>query len=414
MATDFALKGTCFVDDHYSGGDVPLGMITTAELIARGYAHAIERKNTGQLIGRGWDVKYYQIQIHSDCPYPMANITDFDDVLTNRAKVVDGVTDNYYVWNQPLPAGWSPNVLMSHYNGVTLPYVPTGHYWSGDPLYDGAPHWFDGVDMSGIKDLTIVVNAPVVWNALAGGVLKSRTKASSALVPEKFTFKFLSEYSSILQNFFSRLGATKHVVLDCSEAPVRTGGSGENIYVRDISGFCEYNGDMETLEVRGKMLMADCGNVSNAFHNCGSLTEIPLFGGNDSDRTSWMNTWVMETLDQTFAGCESLTSIKPALDVKKITAINATGNAGAFGGCGRLSDIRLKNVNATWDFTNSKTYIPKMDVASINYLLDNVVAVADGGDRRTLTFANTYQSQVDAAKVSACTAKGYDIVWKQL
>lgn len=385
---------------------------SVSELIEKGWAQVIERAYTGNVRNEGYGITYYQIQILPTCPLKIEDIVDFPEILTNSEKVIDGVHDNYFVWNLPLPAGWDPEELMMCYDGVALDYIPSGHYWSDNPLYDGAPHWFDGVDMSGVESLTIVVNTPVIWNALAGGVIRSRLSAPSYKVPQKYTFKLLSEYSSIMQSIFCRMSGTKEITLDCSEAPMRVGGSGEQIYVRDMSGLCESDFSLEKFNVKGNILMCNCENIGNMFHGCAQLREIPLFaaGKDGGKRDGWWNTWVVRNVDQAFAGCGLLESIQPCLDMASVTFADACANAGMFSDCGNLHDVRLKHIKGSWDFTGDKVHLPYLDTESINYILNNTTAISNT-ERFTLKFSPLHGDEVDPAAIAKASSRGYDVVF---
>lgn len=381
-------------------------MVYVQELIDEGYAVVKECAYTGNVRNQGYSAPYYQIQILPSCPYKIRNIIDFDIVMTNGVRIVDSIHDNYFVWNEQLPDGWNHDELIGKYNGTTLDYVMSGMFGGTNPLNADTSTWFNGVDFSSVEEFTLVVDSLANWNSANAGLLVSRGGAISYKSPSKFTLKFLQPYSSAMQYLFGKLGSTKHIVLDLSESPVRPGGSGENLYCRDMAGLCEWDGVLETIEVKGRCLFCDGINISNAWHSCGKLRSIPLFAPNDA-REGWWNTWPVTTIEQAFTNCASLVSIMPVLDMTSITYANACIGDGAFKGCTKLSDVRFKNITGSWDFTSDKCNLIHLSVDSINYILNNVKAVS--GNTYTLRFCDPVSGNISEDAIAVAQSRGYNV-----
>ena len=82
--------------------------------------------------------------------------------------------------------------------------------------------------------------------------------------------------------------------------------------------------------------------------------------------------------------------------------------------CPALTDVRIINLNNNdWNFADHSTYtyIPNMDVDSINYLLNNVADCTT--DPHTVTFTDTYESQVSQSAIDNANSKGWTVVWDQ-
>ena len=81
--------------------------------------------------------------------------------------------------------------------------------------------------------------------------------------------------------------------------------------------------------------------------------------------------------------------------------------------CPELTDVLIRNLNNNdWNFANSSTftYIPAMNVASIEYLLNNVEDVTSQGGH-TVTFHSMHMNEVSQSAIAAAAAKGWNVGW---
>jgi hypothetical protein len=81
--------------------------------------------------------------------------------------------------------------------------------------------------------------------------------------------------------------------------------------------------------------------------------------------------------------------------------------------CPVLTDVRIINLNNNdWNFADSSTYtkIPQMDVASIEYLLNNVADCT--ATPHTVTFSTLHRNDVSASAISAAATKGWTVAWQ--
>lgn len=430
---------------HYHSNS--LDPITVQGLIDAGYA-------TVDTSGR--------IQILSSSIYPMDKITDFIDVLTNNKKVINPNTseafaNNSFIWSEALPASWTAQELADVYTANAL-NLGMGTL-SGD--YNAVPRFY-GVDFTGVDSMTITMNGGS-WNVIGRGIFnEGRHNYDTSQWengPETVNFILTSSYSSVAQTPFTAMKGTKNFNFTCPD-----------FGCHDTAGMFEYSFDLENFTISGRFDWQAIRNVTNMFHNCYKIKEIPL-GYASQARDGYYNTIYARydqwrgsaSLDQAFMNCEELTSIKPTLNLNAALPAYANYNGGTFTGCNKLSDIRIKNLNnGSWNFSSSnpKTYLPAMDVDSINYLLNNVAtnisleyALAQGytieypegktqwnydrgqnvyytdstktaytvtatdyvvpvaGLGFSVTLPATHQSEVDSAAIASAQAKGWTVTF---
>lgn len=146
------------------------------------------------------------------------------------------------------------------------------------------------------------------------------------------------------------------------------------------------------------------------FDHCSKLTSIPYVTG--WGRESEHNT-IYPRYDgyRGVADCKhlfnagSLQSIGPRLNMKAISLNGCTVDgqsqialSDTLFNCPVLTDVRIINLNNNdWDFTdqNGYVYIPNMDVASAEYLLNNVADVTEQGGH-TVTLPQNGTISADA------------------
>lgn len=386
--------------------------MTVAELIAAGYAEEVT--DSAQ-------TAYTVIQIHQNCPIKLKNITDFDDQL---------VSSKTFVWREALPTGWSPSELAAKYDGAALVRPPM-------------EQMFSGVDMGSVDELSLSF-ANATWFINDSSILTNRnvTDFTYQPTPKHVIVTIRSgEQSSVFQTSFSNFRTTEHITFNAG------GGFG----CHDIVGMFEYNYELTQLTFSGRWYgwtsRGDGGCMAwmAVFDSCNKLVEVPLLNS-DLARDHEYNyiyphrysgDWNrgMATLTNTFRACTALQSIKPTINM---LAINGA-DSNAFN-CPNLTDVRILNLNnRSFDFTSSDYYIPKMDVASIQYLLSNVSAqkATEQGlllyytdstksattttateypvpNNNTITLNDLHRSEIAQSYIDAAAAKGWTVVWNHV
>ena len=118
-----------------------------------------------------------------------------------------------------------------------------------------------------------------------------------------------------------------------------------------------------------------------------------------------------------------LTSIGPTINMNAVNLSGATvdgysqsslsyANKPMFN-CPVLTDVRIINLNNNdWNFADSSTYtrIPQMDVASIEYLLNNVADCS--ATPHTVTFSNLHQGKISSTAIANANAKGWTVAYQ--
>ena len=297
------------------------------------------------------------IILNSDCPYTIAQITDFAKKLSNTEQI-DGATKNTFKWNNALPSTWTATQLANVYtNNQFVNITPQTQL-------------FCGVDL-GTADYIELSFAEATWSGIENGLFNTRGLVTTTTCPKTITINFTGYFSSMLQTWFTNLVGTKTLNWNFTE-----------VDCHDLAGMFEYSSDLENINITnasGKWYMQSIRNVTNMFHGCQSLTEIPL-GCPSYARDHYYNTIFARVdgirgtrvYDQTFYNCKNLTSIKPTLNLFAQHTSDLINSP--FYNCVKLTDVRIKNLsNCSWDLTTtSGLFLPYIDVDSINYLLNNI------------------------------------------
>ena len=193
----------------------------------------------------------------------------------------------------------------------------------------------------------------------------------------------------------------------------------------DVTGMFEADNSLVTLNINGMFYWSSFRTMHNLFDGCSSLTGIPyctevardhnyntIYPHYDGVRGS-------ANCTRMFNGCTALTYLGPRVNMAAISLngctvdnIQQSALTGVMFVCPNLTDVRLINVgNNSWNFADSESYLylPKMDVASIEYLLNNVKD--ETGNGYTLTFSTLHQGQISSSAISNATSKGWTIAY---
>lgn len=388
--------------------------MTIEELIAEGYAEI--KKDSVRAAGQGSEVNYYVIQIHSNCPVKLENITNFDEILTSATT---------FVWREELPSGWKPSELAAKYNGAQL-YRPI------------SPEMFPCVDLSGVDELSL---------SFAGGngryvhssIISQRYTGSGNYypnitfkTPKHLTVNIRGTYSSVVQTNFSMLNTTTGITLNC----------GGDFVPHDVTGMFEHDVNLEELLITGRFYYSTWRTCHLVFDGDNNLKSIPY-------STSWSRENAYNTIyprndgQRGSARCEGLfnatglESIGPVINMSRISIsgytstetywsdtqgdmvtgpvnqAGITGDGKPMFNCPKLTDVRIINLSHNdWNFANGSTYtyIPKMDVTSIEYLLNHVEDCSS--DPHTVTFSTLHQGEISSSAISAAAAKGWTVAFQ--
>lgn len=329
----------------------------------------IKQLTVKQLIDEGYAVKNSDgsIQIHSNCPYKMGQISDFYDILSNNKQIDEGV-NNTFVWRESLPEGWNLLEIIDAYNHMKIQgYV--SHYAT----------LFSGVDCHEASSITFTFAGETQASAVGidGLLFATNQNWSQNFSPSEITY-FTNAPISSFSFPFGGCGTTKKIVLGFPSAKY-TGthtmnGTFMNSGIEEIiNGTDDNHKGIEWYKT---------SDLRWAFLNCKNLKEIPSTYG-ITDRYSLNNEiFPRKTTVRGYSslwmfcnGCSNLSKIGPVLNLS--TIIPTTGDSGnitgSFGNCKKLTDVRIKGLsNGDWDFTKDPTEIPNMDVESLTYLLNNV------------------------------------------
>lgn len=194
----------------------------------------------------------------------------------------------------------------------------------------------------------------------------------------------------------------------------------------DVAGMVEWNNILTSFP--SNINWEACSNIGYAFETCRSLSEIPshkdvtdeesritlkknIIGCEASvtkDDVASYNLGITDAL-HAFNQCSGLTRIGPVLDMKGVKSYPAS----FFNDSQAVTDIRIKNLNCTWSFAKDGwAGIPKMDVPSIIYCLENLMQQEEGVTQ-TVTFGDMYASEVmsaiSAELLSEVTSKGWKV-----
>lgn len=296
------------------------------------------------------------ITIHTDCPYAQGDIKDFNDIISNKIQL-DGAIANTLKWSEALPAGWSSVELAKAYS-------------DSEAFSDLAPleELFWGIDMGDVDEISLKFRG-ASWNVISNGLFSPRGNTTRTTSPKVVNITIDGTYSSILQTYFTGMFGTSKLnftygTIDC----------------HDVAGMFEYSKDLEEIVTNGTWYLSSIRDITNMFHGCSALKEIPL-GCSTLARDHSNNTLRCRrdpfrgtsSYEQTFYGCSQLERILPTLDLFASTTDDTKNNT--FKGCTKLHDVRIKNLNnCDWDFTSDMCYLPFLDAESVNYLLQNVAS----------------------------------------
>ena len=384
--------------------------MSVEEMIAAGYAE-IKQDGTRKLPGT--ETNYQIIQIHTNCPVKLENITDFDTWLTSATT---------FVWREPLPNGWDPDDLAEKYSGTTL----------ARPIM---PEMFPCVDLSDVDELSLsfdgggyqYTHSSIVSERFDEG--HDYYSGVTFKTPKHLTVTIRGDYGSVMQANFSMLDTTTGITINCGI-----------LSCHDVTGMFEHDVELVNLEINGSFRWDAWRTCHLAFDQCHKLVSIPYVvgWGRDSDYNTIYpgNDGVRGTADCAgLFNASGLTFIGPRLNMRRISisgciteeyywngsamvTSSITQSPLSYGGrnlynCPNCTDVRIINLNNNdWNFADSstRTYLPSMNVASIEYLLNNVMDCSS--DPHTVTFKNTYQNQVSSSAISAAAAKGWTVAWQ--
>ena len=353
------------------------------------------------------------VEIEPTAPYQMSQVLDLAEVARNEKKLTEGV-DNIIAWNKALPAGWTQQGVADIYDGVDLNFTPRGGMlWAvGNEV--------DRLELSFAGGSYVAADQP--WGSYQSeGIFAPRWNSSkeaeyAALgfrnTPRVVVVTIRDVFSSVAQVMFTMMRTTESLTINL----------GDVFVCHDVVGMFESNA-MRELIINGPFRWDAIRTCHNMFDGCDNLEAIPYVTG--WGRESQYNTiyprWdgIRGSADcaRMFRNCHALQSIGPVLNMNAISLNGCTVDGSGQSAlsdtlfqCPELTDVRLKNVgNNSWQFNavNTKTYIPKMDAASIDYLLNNVKD--ETGNGYSLRFASLHQAEVSAAAIANAQAKGWTV-----
>lgn len=393
---------TADIDDPEPGPTPPQPTVKyVQDLIDEGYARVVT--------GAGGTY----IEILSGTPYTASQIVDLGEVARNEKKLT-GTTNNVIVWDQPLPSGWSNSDLTSIYAGKSLNFTPRARLlWAL-----GDVNSFEITFAGGSYNVN---DYPWGSGANNNGVFAPRFNSASGpdyfwKTPKNLTVNFTGSYGSIAQTMFAEMHSTTALTIN-----VLNGGF---FSVVDWTGMYEDCYNLETLTINGMFRYDFTRLCHNMFKNCEKLQSVPYFvswGRDHTQNTVRPHTQPGGSADAggMFAGCNALTSIGLTLDFDCISLSGCTVDGSTQAPlsakmieCPNLTDVRIKNLgHNSWNFADpdGKVYAPKMDVASIEYILNNVQD--ETGNGYTLTFSTLHQGDISSTAISNATSKGWTIAY---
>lgn len=376
-------------------------VMSVQELIDNGYA---EIKQDRAKFSPGSEVNYNVIQIHTNCPVKLENITDFDDYLTSATT---------FVWREELPSGWKPKELAAKYNGVEL-YRPI------------SPEIFTCVDLSGVDELSLSF-AGEEWAFTHSSIISERFNENhdyypgvTFKTPKHLTITVRGIYSSVAQTNFSMLNTTTGITLNC----------GGVFSCHDVTGMFEHNPELEELVITGPFRWDGWRTCHLAFDGCSKLKSIPYVTswGRDDEANAIYNT-IYPRFDGArgtancggmFNNCLELEFLGPRINMNAISLSGCTADGysqdalGYIGKglfyCPKLTNVRIINLNNNdWNFGDDSTYtyIPNMNIASINFLLNHVADVTSQGGH-VVKFAKGF-NQVSSSAITNANNKGWTV-----
>lgn len=382
------------------------------DLINEGYANVVS----------GTNYRDY-IEISSACPYQMSQIIDLEEVALNQKQLVEG-RHNVIVWDQPLPDGWDAVEIYEMYSGKTLNFSPRGGMmWALNVPIDEFTINVAGNTASGISWGQQICDYP--WGSgKPQGAFSPRHNADYEAyyneqgfrnTPKNLTVNFGSVYSTVAQTMFCEMRTTTALTINLK---------GDGFWVHDVIGMFEACINLESLAINGLFQWNAIRTMHNMFDGCQNLTGIPrnnlalenqyniVYPRYDGIRGSAN---CVKAFD-----CPKLEYLGPVLNMNAISLTGCTidgRNQDALGSgnlfyCPLLTDVHLKNVgNNSWNFADdsTKTYIPNMSVASIEYLLNNIKDEKENG--YTITFSPLHQGEISQSAIEYAEQNGWTVRW---
>lgn len=378
-----------------------------ADLVDEGYANFVQSGGTYK--GGNY------VEILSSCPYDMSEIVDLEDVALNQ-KQLSGM-QNTIVWNQVLPSGWNVEDIAAIYDGQSLNYTPRGEqFWAITSAVSSFTITYTG-------DTYVTSDYP--WGSYGSeGVFAPRWNQNKQAqyiangwisTPETVTVNFASTFSSVSQVMFSQMKGTRTLTIN------QLAGT---FSCHDVTGMFEGNTNMETLNINGNFNWSTWRTCHNVFDGCDALTGIPYC-------SSWSREHANNELYPHADGQRGSANCRHIFNTPALEYLGPVFNMGAISLCGCtydgrsqgalsdtlfncpvLEDVLIKNLNNNdWNFTDNSTltYIPSMNVASIEYLLNNVEDVT--ADPHTVTLSTLHQGQISQAAIDNATSKGWTIAY---
>lgn len=373
--------------------------VTVQDLINEGYARVV----TG-------DYGNY-IEILDTCPYAIHQVSDLEEVATNQKQLTEG-TNNVIVWNQTLPAGWPQSTIANIYANNQLNFDPRGEmFWAINDVdtlnvtfsggrYQASDYPWGSYHSEGI--FAPRYNIPKEAEYAQKGWRNT---------PRNVNVTFTGNYSSVSQVSFTQMKTTENLTLNTQ------------VYsCQDTTGMFEGCTGLKNLVINGEFHWDTWRLCHNVFDGCNSLTSIPY-------TTEWNRTDAGNIIYPRFDGVRgsancrhlfnapALESIGPVLNMNAISLEGCTADgqtqaalSDALFHCPVLTDVRIINLNNNdWDFTdeNGFVYIPLMDVASAEYLLNNVADVTSQGGHTVTLPAN---GTISSTAIANAESKGWTVV----
>lgn len=398
-------------DDSVIYHEDTLTPVYVEDLLSMGYAKAV----TGSA--------GTYISILPTCPYRPHLVLDLAEVATNTKQITAG-TNNIITWDEVKASGWKDSDIAAIYSGVTLGFTPRPNmFWAVGDTIDNFSVTFSGAEWA-VNDYP--------WGAAtnSNGTFAPRYDNDPAKehaynnngfrrTPANVTVTISGIYSSVAQVMFNNMGTTTAFTLNC----------GGVFIPHDVVGMFEYCYNLETLTINGPFRWDTFRLMINLFENCYKLTSIPYVTswGRDDEANAVYNTLFPQfdgirgsaCGDGMFANLNALTFLGPRLNMAAMSVTGCTYEGRSQVGAGNvfytpeLTNVRIINLNnCDWDFssTDTGTYIPKMDVTSIEYLLNHVTDCSS--NPHTVKFSALHSGQVSAAAISAAQAKGWTVTFE--
>ena len=376
--------------------------MSVQELLDAGYA-TLETDYADASPTHG-ESSYQVIQIHQNCPIRLQDITDFDTYLTSAVT---------FVWREALPYGWNIADVLAKYNDVQLARPPMEQMFCGP------------FDMSNVETLSLSFNQGN-WYVCDSSIIGRRYSVLypgiTYLTPKQVNITIRNQYSSVFQTSLSMMSTTTGITLNVG---------GTDIFgCHDVVGLFESDVTLKTLVINGPFRWDAIRSANNMFIDWNELTSIPYVTswGRDDEGTAVYNTlWAHEDeyrgsadIGGIFVGLNKCTFIGPRINMSSASLSGCTDDgrsqralSGPTFSCPELTDVRIINLNNNdWNFadTSTYTYIPKMDVTSIEFLLNHVADCS--ADPHTVTFSNLHQGEISQTAIDNVASKGWTVAWQ--